>query len=38
MQGGYYRIDYNEKLTILSLNTLYYSNKNDRSEQSGEFQ
>ena len=25
MDGGYYKIDINKKLTLLSLNTLYYN-------------
>ena len=34
MKGGYYRLDYNENLSILALNTLLYNPKNNRDLQS----
>lgn len=33
MNGGYYRVDIDSKLTILSTNTLYWNKKNDPTNQ-----
>jgi hypothetical protein len=36
MNGGYYRYDLNDKLSLLSINTLYYNKKNNNSNQQNE--
>lgn len=36
MNGGYYRIDLSDTLSVLALNTLYYSIKNDKTIQNNE--
>ena len=35
-QGGYYRVDLNDKLSVLSMNTLYYDSKRDRVDNTDE--
>lgn len=34
--GGYYRVDVDDKLTVLALNTLYINKKNDPTTQGNE--
>jgi hypothetical protein len=36
LNGGYYRLDLSENLSVLALNTMYYSIKNDKSNQATE--
>lgn len=38
MNGGYYRVDIDSKLTILAINTLYFNTKNDATNQGTEAQ
>ena len=32
MEGGYYRLDYNENLVFLSINSLMFSVKNEKMD------
>ena len=36
MNGGYYRVDVSDKISVLALNTLYYNKKNDPTEETTE--
>lgn len=36
LNGGYYRVDVDSKLSVLSTNTLYFNSKNDDSNQGSE--
>lgn len=31
-EGGYYRVDLNDKVSVLAINTLYYDNKRKRDD------
>jgi len=35
LDGGYYRVDYSDSLSIFSLNTVYFSKKNDNTNDPG---
>ena len=30
MKGGYYRVDLNDKISVLSLNTLYFDSEREK--------
>jgi Calcineurin-like phosphoesterase len=36
LYGGYYRLDFDSKLSILAMNTMYYNVDNDKSKQAKE--
>lgn len=38
LSGGYFRVDIDENLSVLSVNTLYLNSKNDNSTQGNEAQ
>lgn len=33
--GGYYRVDVNDKISVISINTLYYDSMRDKSDSTG---